>query len=364
MTELKRTYHPIGQGAFYTEVFTNSDNTKFVMVYDCGTETANNVLDISLDDQIDDFKQSIGPDPHIDLLFLSHFHADHINGLDRLLDGVAVGKTIIPMLTMSVLLLTRVKNFLLYRDGAMTADTIIRELYFDGEDSGRFGEVVVVPSENEVEATLGEKDRWLGNGKILSRGEQLLYDHYWEYIPFNSITPNDQRAIDFLNELAVIPEAINGQLNVNGLIRGCRTRVREAYRRAMHNTNDNFYSLVVESKPAENVTPAPDVRKSHALYFGDFDSRNNDALWNRLSVCFDYGSIGTVQVPHHGSKENWREEMEAGDSREYVVSSGSTNTYHHPDYWVVSGIAAAGHTVHVVNEKASSKFEETFSIVF
>ena len=48
MTELKRTYHPIGQGAFYTEVFTNSDNTKFVMVYDCGTETANNVLDISL----------------------------------------------------------------------------------------------------------------------------------------------------------------------------------------------------------------------------------------------------------------------------------------------------------------------------
>ena len=102
MIELKRTYHPIGQGAFYTEVFTNSDNTRFVMVYDCGSETAIADMERSMDDQIDDFKQSIGPNPNIDLLFISHFHADHINGLDKLLDGVTVRKTIIPMLTSEV----------------------------------------------------------------------------------------------------------------------------------------------------------------------------------------------------------------------------------------------------------------------
>jgi len=33
--ETIRTFHPVGQGAFYTEVF---DNT-FTMVYDCGTAT-------------------------------------------------------------------------------------------------------------------------------------------------------------------------------------------------------------------------------------------------------------------------------------------------------------------------------------
>lgn len=195
-------------------------------------------------------------------------------------------------------------------------------------------------------------------------GEKLQYDTFWEYIPFNSITQNDQRAIDFVNGLLQIPEAIqNEQLNVSGLIRGFRKKVKEAYRKAMHKANDNLYSLVVESRPAENVTPTSDARKSHALYFGDFDSKNNDALWNRFSTFFDYDTIGTIQVPHHGSKENWRDEMKEGDAREYVVSSGATNTYHHPDYWVVRSIANEGHFVHVVHEKTASMFEESFRIL-
>lgn len=362
MIELKRTYYPIGQGSFYTEVFTKSDNTRFVMVYDCGSETGNTDMERNLGDQIDDFKQSIGPNPHIDLLFLSHFHADHINGLDRLLSGVTVGKTVIPMLTMPLLLLTRVRNFLRYRDGARGADKIVKELYLDGEHSGHFGDVVVVSPEQDGETE--QRDRWFGNGRRLYSGSKLQYDPFWEFVPFNSIAPEDQRAINFMNELMQIRGATqNGQLNVDGLIRGCRKKVKEAYRKTMNNANDNLYSLVVESRPVENVTPVPDVRKSHALYFGDFDSKNNAALWNRFSVFYDYNSIGTVQVPHHGSKDNWREEMKTGHTREYVVSSGSTNTYHHPDYWVVAGIASAGHTVHVVNEKVASKFEETFRIV-
>ena len=364
MIELKRTYHPIGQGAFYTEVFTNSDNTRFVMVYDCGSETAIADMERSMDDQIDDFKQSIGPNPHIDLLFISHFHTDHINGLDKLLDGVTVRKTIIPMLTSEVLLLTRVRNYLRYRDGANAADTIIREFYLDGEHSGRFGEVIVVSPKPEGETVQEDNHNWIGNGRALYLGGKLKFDQYWEFIPFNSITPDDQRAIVFVNELSQIPKAIqNEQLNVGGLIRGCRTKVRAAYKKAMQGANDNLYSLVVESRPAENVTPTPDARKSHALYFGDFDSKNNDALWNRFSTFFDYETIGTIQVPHHGSKENWRDEMKAGDSREYVVSSGSTNTYHHPDYWVVRSIANEGHVVHVVHEKTASMFDESFRIV-
>lgn len=364
MIELKRTYHPIGQGAFYTEVFTNSDNTRFVMVYDCGSETAIADMERSMDDQIDDFKQSIGPNPNIDLLFISHFHADHINGLDKLLDGVTVRKTIIPMLTSEVLLLTRVRNYLRFRDGANAADAIIRELYYDEEHSGRFGEVVVVSPKHEGEDVEEDNRNWIRNGRVLYLGEKLQYDPFWEYIPFNSITQNDQRAIDFVNDLLKIPEAIqNEQLNVSGLIRGFRKKVKEAYRKAMHKANDNLYSLVVESRPAENVTPTSDARKSHALYFGDFDSKNNDALWNRFSTLFDYDTIGTIQVPHHGSKENWREEMKEGDAREYVVSSGATNTYHHPDYWVVRSIANEGHVVHVVHEKTASMFEESFRIL-
>jgi hypothetical protein len=58
-----RTFHPIGQGAFYSE-----RNEKFNMVYDCGewkdSNYANKVV-----------KQSFGTTDTIDLLFISHFVA-------------------------------------------------------------------------------------------------------------------------------------------------------------------------------------------------------------------------------------------------------------------------------------------------
>ncbi|MDH8702670.1 hypothetical protein M2138_002038 [Dysgonomonadaceae bacterium PH5-43] len=37
---LIRTFHPIGQGAFYTERH-NSKNNNFTVVYDCGSKTLN-----------------------------------------------------------------------------------------------------------------------------------------------------------------------------------------------------------------------------------------------------------------------------------------------------------------------------------
>ena len=83
-----RTFHPVGQGAFYTEVFQDKDDTCFVVVYDCGTETGNRAMDKPLEDQITEFKRSIGSNPKIDILFISHFHADHINGLNSLLNNV------------------------------------------------------------------------------------------------------------------------------------------------------------------------------------------------------------------------------------------------------------------------------------
>ena len=59
MIQLIRTVHPVGQGAFYTEVFTGTDGSQFVMVYDCGTETGAKEMDKDLDTQISDFVNSL-----------------------------------------------------------------------------------------------------------------------------------------------------------------------------------------------------------------------------------------------------------------------------------------------------------------
>ena len=77
------------------------------MVYDCGTETGEKNMEVSLDDQIDLFKKRKLHISQIDILFISHFHADHINGLKRLLENVRVKKTVIPMLDEPAIIATR-----------------------------------------------------------------------------------------------------------------------------------------------------------------------------------------------------------------------------------------------------------------
>ena len=356
MIKLQRTFHPVGQGAFYTEEFFSGEERIFTVVYDCGSETAPKV---DFEAKIEGFKKRIS---HIDILFLSHFHADHINGLDKLLEGVKVEKTIIPMLPQEVLLLTRVQNFIKYRDDALAADGVISDLYLGGQTRARFGEVVAVLPDNYDSVS---SDIFVGGSNKVQNGSVVKgYEQFWEYLPFNSIDIKDQRAIIFNTGFQKIKKAFNnaGELDVSKLIRGCRRQVKELYKQVMNGTNDNLYTLAVESCPAKNVYPYPDPRLSRCLYLGDFDSVGNTSVWNRLVEVFSLKDIGTIQVPHHGSRNNWRADLLQGDPRDYVASAGYANQYHHPDYWVIRDIINAGHSAFVVDENAGSIKEYVFTI--
>lgn len=77
---LERTFHSIGQGAFYTEqFFDQNNNTQLSLVFDCGTLTS---------PRYGLLKESISLSrlhDSIDAVFISHLHSDHINGLRLLL---------------------------------------------------------------------------------------------------------------------------------------------------------------------------------------------------------------------------------------------------------------------------------------
>jgi hypothetical protein len=83
--------HPIGQGFFYTGRI-KARGAEYNFVFDCGS------LSYSvLNNTIERYKRNQTKD--IDLLIISHFDADHINGLKKLLDGKNVKNVVAPFIS-------------------------------------------------------------------------------------------------------------------------------------------------------------------------------------------------------------------------------------------------------------------------
>ena len=76
------TYHNIGQGLFYSGRIND-----FNFIYDCGSENKPQVESV-----VRDFKRNELQNSAIDLLVLSHLHADHVNGLNALFDTTIGGQ--------------------------------------------------------------------------------------------------------------------------------------------------------------------------------------------------------------------------------------------------------------------------------
>ena len=67
-----RTFHPVGQGGFYTETFDDSTN-KSMVVFDCGGNSKKFMKEY-MDSFLPSDKKAI-----IEAVFISHLHNDHIN---------------------------------------------------------------------------------------------------------------------------------------------------------------------------------------------------------------------------------------------------------------------------------------------
>ena len=72
---IQRTFHPVGQGAFYSERHENHN-----IVYDCGSVNASKGQKV--------VSQSFSKDDIIDILFISHFDYDHVSLIEHLKKSV------------------------------------------------------------------------------------------------------------------------------------------------------------------------------------------------------------------------------------------------------------------------------------
>src|SRR5690606_22385044 len=96
-------FHPVGQGVFSSGMIKPTDGSSkcFWWVFDCGTHLVKHR--VRRDDEIENLAAMIGTPsagrrPRIDLIFISHFDKDHVNGLLKLLERFEVGRLVIPFI--------------------------------------------------------------------------------------------------------------------------------------------------------------------------------------------------------------------------------------------------------------------------
>ena len=102
----KNTFYPAGHGTFFAGdlISWNDDEIIFSWVYDCGSKRRS-----WLSDLIDLYKHSgvtrhflpIDSRKKIDMLCISHFDADHVNGLEKLLSEFSVDTLVLPYLPLN-----------------------------------------------------------------------------------------------------------------------------------------------------------------------------------------------------------------------------------------------------------------------
>lgn len=297
----KRTLHPVGQGAFFSEQFFDAtmENVLYNVVYDCGSFTS---LPSLMEYEI---RNTFEKNAHIDLLFISHFDEDHVNELMTLQNQAKIDKETKVIVPFKYPYLLMVMD-----DDYPTLSKFVMRMFNQGvpvigvDDSGenRPGDPIGVESLNS---------KTLLGGKQVIKLDKML----WFYYPF--MLP-DQNSLQ-----KVFEDKVKGKANLDDPcdILAKRKELRDIYKTIGKTkggvTRINVNALLMTSFPARGVVPNTCIwhqtnlhRKvtSVCLYTGDSNLRGKEyedvkKMVTEILDMYSKGTkVGMMQVPHHGSK--------------------------------------------------------------
>ena len=340
--DIIRTIHPVGQGGFYTETL-ESDSGKHTVVYDCGGSSKK-----SMEEYLKKYlhKDSSGNRMEIDAVFISHLHADHINGLEYLLNNANVRLLILPQLTEEMKWEALVFNRCHHADGE-AVNQFVLGLYGDNGRSFDTRIVQVNPAEPESQVDIEGDRLQLDAGSFLYKtdihsGVHLGFNDGWMYIPYNppvmshgkDLYAEIKAGLGLLHDFSFTE--LPAILKKKKTVEQCRSIYESCFGK-----NHNSYSMTLFSGTwAPGCFSILPSRRHHArykyrslspncLYTGDFEP---NPFIGGLKHFYQplWETIQSIQVPHHGSRENYHPALYEFAERGFI-SVGETNRYHHPN---------------------------------
>ena len=351
---IERIFHPIGQGAFYSERHTSCNIN---IVYDCGTTNP------SLPAKQRVVSQSFSKDDVIHILFISHFDKDHISLIDTLKKAVKrIERVVLPLLhdEQKIFLSNIYKTLGQPRLAKLVSDPNIffgRETQIIGVRPNSDTEVGEIPSLNVLEINETRTE--------IQSGTPLTINGFndWVYIPFNY--QYKTRSNEFQNKLH--NEGVDvGKLKTNSdyLLYGI-TDVEKKKIIGVYNGRGIYKGKGVSGNINENsmfLYSGPSCEKDlhkHSWIRGDYccdlfrcyvniDSHSHraaclytgDGDLNKVDIRKIYRRywdlIGTIQIPHHGSGKSFKATPFDEGGFLCPMSVGNKNSYGHPSPIVIS----------------------------
>ena len=385
--KLERFFYPVGQGLFCRERFT-WENGEYNLVYDCGTK---NCKGNKNNKYVDTVIEDIFKDVSINLLFISHFHADHINLLKKIKDNVKVIKKIVlPYLTKEELIL-------ILADKKVVIDEYTKIIL---KKAARVNEKSQSNKSNEENNSVEHMDKTqyyvltreneeIDNKndtslpKPIKSGEEILESfvkNFWRFIPFNY---NFTLVKDIFEK--IIQEILDTDLetkedicltliNKHDLVRSkyedlvviLKEKYGSIFEKDLNEQSTVLFSVprlvcIISNQCVQNKCilnrrnsrcskcKEETIKLCHncgneniplgCIYFGDYKMSS-------VNLCKDINSkikehilyIGTLQIPHHGSLDGVFNKADDYKNKICVISYGIGNTYKHPHPDVVQSI--------------------------
>ena len=350
LTTLTRTIHPVGQGAFYSEIF-NVRKEKFTAVYDCGSN--NNA---PLSSEIDEFNT-------VDLIFISHFHNDHINGIKMIQQkGEQNPLIIIPGISHYAFVIDLISNYL------HTVDTKCDSISFMLDCLPALSSANNANRQNQI--IIGQDRNWASRIIVVQEGvvpigvpdptdgsEDSFLWRYDAYFHKYDKTKEKELILQLSKRIPILAANQSGDFQnkewYRDLIEGLSVLdlddIKEVFT-SIYKGHPNRYSMLVHSYPV-------DKRKKYmeCLYTGDIP------ITESVKATFINIKPHYIQVPHHGSKNNFAEGVYFNHQIAFI-SVGNQNTYGHPSRETLIELVKKCKTVHMITEDNDTKYKCRFKL--
>ena len=310
-------FAPVGQGLFYGGFI---DGGSYSFVYDCGSENGIKALKPYIDSL-----PFLSGKNSIDFLAISHFHRDHINGINYLLNTIKVEKVYLPYLG----------------EKDITRKFLAGISYFE-----LFKEQEVKRIDEEFNIFSFIEALYHSDGNIVIKKRKTLIKKNWKFVFLNNPISKYQETF-LIKEIKKLMSIAKVTTIEELFQKHYFPYIKAIYKKVFYNQNlMNNSSMVLLHYPLGsddrsclcrslskffyvNHFSISKAKKPYSLLTGDLTFNSKIASAIKKEIKND--SLVIALIPHHGAKNEWLYFYTYFPSCDYyIVSFGLHNSYGHP----------------------------------